>query len=60
MTAVVAFMIVLPMPYLDDPTLFGVFLWMCFFIGGFMMPTLTGVMLSAITENLRGPANSLS
>ena len=52
--------VVLPMPFLNNFPLFGSLLWLCFFIGGFIMPTLTGLLLSSVSDHLRGPANALS
>lgn len=43
----------LPIPYLDDFFWIVLLLWLVFFVGGALLPTLTGVMISSIPSELR-------
>ena len=38
----------------------GVLVWILLFLGGFILPTMTGLMLGAVSQNQRGSANSLA
>lgn len=38
----------------------GVLVWILLFLGGFILPTMTGIMLGAVSQNQRGSANSLA
>jgi MFS family permease len=39
---------------------FGILLWLLLFFGGALLPSLTGIMLSTVPENMRGSANSMA
>ena len=41
----------LPIPIVSDFKLFGLFFWVMLFLGGFILPSLTGIMLNCVEEN---------
>lgn len=49
-----------PIPFLDNFAVFTALLWLLLFSGGFILPPLTGVMLSTVDEELKTTANSLA
>ena len=52
--------LVLPCPFLENFSILGVLLWILIFIGGWLMPYLTCVMLNSVEGHMRGAANGLS
>lgn len=50
----------LPMPFLDSFFWFFALLWFVLFVGGFILPAITGTMLTTVEDKLRGSANSIS
>ena len=52
--------VVIPIPFSNNFPLFGVLLWFMLLFGGWLLPSLTGLMLISVDEQLRGSANSLS
>lgn len=50
----------LPVPYFDNFLYVSLFLWLIFFIGGALLPTLTGMMLSSIPKHLRNIGSSVA
>lgn len=49
-----------PIPFLDNFWYVSLFLWLIFFIGGALLPTLTGLMLSSIPKHLRSIGSSVA
>lgn len=58
--AFLGFVIGVPIPYLDDFFWIVVLLWWIFFVGGALLPTLTGVMISSIPAELRNLGSSIA
>jgi len=50
----------IPIPLVSGLYPFGLFIWLLLFFGGFILPTLLGMMLSAVPYKLRGSANSIA
>ena len=50
----------LPLPWLDDYRAFLSIFWGCLFIGGFIMPGMTGIMINAAPKKHRAIANSIA
>jgi sugar phosphate permease len=42
--------IVIPMPWIDDVAIFILLVWWMLFFGGFILPSLTGIMLNTVPE----------
>merc|ERR1711970_207245 len=49
-----------PIPFLNDFTSFIACLWFLLFFGGYMMPTLSGVMLETIDANFKATGNAVA
>lgn len=49
-----------PMPFVNSFMWFGILEWSLLFLGGFILPTMTGLMLNAVSQDEKGPANSLA
>lgn len=63
MTVIIAFFCFLsglPLPVTDNFALFLVFLWILMFLGGAILPSLTGIMLNTVPQNQRTTANSIA
>ena len=52
--------VTLPIPYVDSFAAFGTLLWLMLFMGGFILPSLTGIMLNSVQQHQRGSANSVA
>ena len=52
--------VLIPIPFYNDFLYFGLSIWVLLFMGGGLMPALTGIMLNSVDGNLRGAANSFS
>lgn len=52
--------ICLPVPFLNNFLYVSLLLWLLFFVGGGLLPTLTGMMLSAIPRHLRSIGSSVA
>lgn len=50
----------IPMPFFKSVTWFSITLFGLLFFGGALVPTVTGIMLNSVPENLRTSANSLA
>lgn len=50
----------IPIPFIDDFPIFVVLLWFLLFFGGYMMPTLSGIMLETIDSNFKATGNSVA
>ena len=48
------------MPFISDVAIFILLIWLLLFFGGFILPSLTGMMLNTVPENQRGSANSVA
>ena len=49
-----------PIPFMMNFPVFITLLWFLLFFGGFILPAMTGIMLSTVDENLKATANSLA
>lgn len=52
--------LVIPMPWINDIAIFILLIWIMLFFGGFILPSLTGIMLNTVPENQRASANSFA
>ena len=52
--------LVIPMPWMNDVAIYILFVWIMLFFGGFILPSLTGIMLNTVPENQRASANSFA
>lgn len=52
--------VALPIPFLDNFYLVAGFLWLLFYFGGGLMPTLTGLMISSIPKPARNMGSSIA
>lgn len=52
--------VTIPIPYVDSFAAFGTLLYLMLFLGGFILPSLTGIMLNAVDQHQRGSANSIA
>ena len=52
--------VTLPIPYVDGFAAFGTLLYLMLFLGGFILPSLTGIMLNSVQQHQRGSANSVA
>lgn len=50
----------IPIPFVNSFIWFGILEWFLLFLGGFILPTMTGLMLDAVNQNEKGSANSLA
>ena len=50
----------IPIPFTDSKWIVYICVWLLFFVGGFIFPTLTGIMLNSIPERLKTTANSIA
>ena len=51
--AALAFSVAAPSPYVDDFVLVITLLWLFLFIGGILVPLMTGIMLASVEPELR-------
>ena len=51
--AIVAVCVSLPIPYFDDFSIIVLLIWVLLFAGGFILPIMTGIMLSTVDINDR-------
>ena len=58
--ALVAVAVALPVPYFDSLWVVGALLWLLLFVGAFIMPILTGVMLHTVEVDDRPQANAVA
>lgn len=58
--AFLCFLCAAPIPFINDFKLFNILLWLLLFSGGFILPPMTGIMLSTIDPQLKTTANSLA
>ena len=52
--------VAIPIPYIDNFYALGCLLWLELFVGGALLPTLIGLMISCIPKKLRNIGNSLA
>ena len=50
----------LPVPFLHEKMFIYLFIWMLFFFGASILPTMTGIMLNSVEVERRTTANSLA
>jgi MFS family permease len=50
----------LPIPFVDNFMLFKFLIWSLLFLGGFIVPVMTGILLISVNEHERTIANSIS
>lgn len=50
----------LPIPFVSNLKVFGFFLWLLLFFGGFLLPPVTGIMLNSVDDYKRTQANGLA
>lgn len=58
--ALMALAVALPVPYVDSFRLVAALIWLLLFLGAFIMPILTGVMLHTVDVNDRPQANAVA
>jgi MFS transporter, Spinster family, sphingosine-1-phosphate transporter len=58
--ALCAVLIAMPVVFVDNFWLLFVLLWLDFFVGGAMLPTLTGLMISSIPTKMRNIGSSVA
>jgi len=58
--AIFAGLFSLPITYTDEVLEFTIYLWLVLFFGGAIVPVITGIIISSVSNNLRGVANSLT
>mmetsp|Transcript_23060 Transcript_23060/g.35688 ORF Transcript_23060/g.35688 Transcript_23060/m.35688 type:complete len:141 (-) Transcript_23060:160-582(-) len=58
--AALCFVVSAPVPFIDNYYIFSGLLWMLLFSGGFILPSMTGIMLNTIDKELKTTANSLA
>jgi MFS family permease len=56
----VCIVITIPMPGIDSFLNYGICLFVLFFLGGSLLPSLTCLMLASVPESKRGSANSIA
>ena len=49
-----------PAPFMNSLNNFSTCLWLTLFFGGFILPQLTGIMLSSVHESQRAQANGMA
>ena len=52
--------VAVPVPFLYHKWTVYILLWLLLFFGAFMLPTLTGMMLNAVSEERRATANAIA
>lgn len=52
--------VTIPIPWVTNFAIFGTLVWLLMFFGAAIMAPLTGMMLNAVDNSLRGSANSIS
>ena len=52
--------VTIPIPIVNSFKVFGILLWALLFLGGAMLPSLTGIMLNSVKDYQRGSANSIA
>ena len=57
---VLAFSFGFPIPYIKNPNVFAVFMWLQLFFGSCVLPAITGIMISAAPKSHRAVANSVA
>lgn len=50
----------IPVPFLDNFTLVVILVWCLLFAGGFILPTITGIMLNQVEKDQKTTANSIA
>lgn len=50
----------LPVPFIDDNRIFQSLIWLLLFFGGFIVPVVTGILLTSVRPNERTIANSFA
>ena len=63
MTQLMSFLCVLsalPIPFIDNFWIFVILLWLLLFFGGYMMPSLSGIMLETIDADFKATGNSVA
>lgn len=58
--AIVCLSCAIPIAFIDDYITVVVLLWFLLFAGGFILPSMTGIMLNTVDESLRTQANSIA
>jgi len=56
----IGILIVIPIPFLSECRIFGVFIWILLFCGAFVIPPFTIIMLSSVPDHLRASSNSIA
>ena len=57
-TAAIGF--ALPIPFMDNFYLVCLMIWCLLFVGGFVLPPITGMMINSVEEKYRTSANSIA
>ena len=52
--------VALPIPFLKTFAIVGSLFWLLLFLGGFLLPSLTGIMISSVDDNQKAQANSVA
>ncbi len=50
----------LPIPFVDNFTIFKILIWLLLFFGGFIVPVMTGILLTSVKQHERTIGNSVS
>ena len=58
--SVVCLFCAIPIPFIKSVPAFVAFLWTLLFCGGFILPSLTGIMLNTVDGDLKTTANSVA
>lgn len=58
--AFLGLLISLPIPFAKTKILTYALTWLLLFVGAFLVPTLTGIMINSVSESRRTTANSLA
>lgn len=53
-------LLAVPIPFITTFPIFGLLLFILLFLGGFILPALIGIMLTAVKQHQRGSANSIA
>jgi len=57
---VLAMAVALPAPFVHSKYTMYILMWVLFFSGAFLLPSMTGIMLNSVKEDYRTTANSLA
>jgi sugar phosphate permease len=60
LAGLIAIAAAVPMPWVDDPLVAILLVWIVLFAGAFILPIMTGVMLTCIEQEYKSHANSFA